>query len=176
MTSWRKIASKLVYQSPYGSLYEDQIITPDGRHSVYYKDVAHPAVTIVALDSQNNIYLIKEDKYITGGLITLPAGMVEKEENFLQAAKRELKEEMGLKAKRWRSLGFFWGCPGRSDLRAHMFLAQKLIEEKQKLDPGEKIEVLKTPFKKTIQMIKEGQITDAWAIIPIFKTKLLLGI
>lgn len=174
ISSWKKVSSKIVYQSPYFEIYEDEVVTPDGRKSIYYKDKTRDAVAIVALDKNKNIYLIKEDKYITGLMITLPAGVIEKGETPLLSAKRELKEEVGLEAKRWQNLGYFWASPGRSDLKGWVFLAEDLIEGEQKLDGGEKIEVVKVPFKKVIEMIKKGEIIDAWAIIPIFKVKLFL--
>lgn len=176
MSSWQKISSKLVYQSPYGDVYEDQVVTPDGRRSIYYKDVALKSVTVIALDNQRDIYLIKEDKYIPGQIITLPAGVVKKRETYLQTAKRELKEETGLSAKNWQNLGFFWACPGRADLKGQIFLAQDLEEGEQRLEGGEKIEVIKVPFQQAVDWIINGKITDAWAIIPILKTKLFLGI
>ncbi len=177
MSSWQKISSKLVYQNPYCQYFEDQVITPDGRRSIYYQDTSlHRAVTIVPLDDRQNLYLIKENKYLPGEIITLPAGVSKKGENLLKTAKRELKEEAGLKAKKWQSLGYFWAAPGRSTHKGWIFLAQELTEDKQRLEGGEVIEVIKIPFKKAIEMIKNGKITDAWAIIPILKTKLFLGL
>lgn len=176
MSSWQKISSKLIYQCPYYQVYEDEIITPDGRKSIYYKEISRGAVTIVALDKKRNIYLLEEDKYITDKIITLPAGAIDKGETALDAAKRELKEEVGLQAKKWQDLGSFWTSPGRSNQKGWIFLAQNLTERKQELEKGEVIEIIKVPFKKAIEWIKEDRITDAWAIIPIFKAKLFLDL
>lgn len=176
MTSWKKISSKLIYRSPYFKIRQDRVITPDGRQGLYYCDRSGIAASIVALDHQQNLYLIREDKYLSGEIITLPAGGAEKNETALVAAQRELKEEVGAKAKKWQSLGFFWVSPGRSDLKGQIFLATDLIEGQQQLDQGEIIQVLKTPFSQAVQWIAEGKINDAWAIVPIFRAKLFLDL
>jgi len=177
MTYWRKISSKTVYSSPYFLIKEDKVLTPDGREDCYYVIDRLGAVAVVALDKDNNLYLLREEKYLHGSLWTIPAGKIEKaDKNPLLAAKRELKEETGLTAKKWTDLGIFLNAPGTSTGRGYCFLAQDLKEGKQNLDPSEEIKVVKTPFTKAIEMIKKGEIIDAWAIVPIFKTKLLLNL
>lgn len=177
MSSWQKISSKLVYQCPYFNLEKHQVIKPDGQKGIYHVIDEPGAAAIVALDSQNRIYLLHEEKYIPGMIWTIPAGKIDKgDKRPLETAKRELAEETGFKAARWTDLGEFWIAPGRSNGKGYAFLAQGLQEGKQNLDSSEKIEVIKVPFQKAVEMIKSGEITDAWAIIPIFKTKLFLGI
>ena len=177
MSSWQKISSKVAYQSPYFNVEKHQVIKPDGKKGVYHVVDIVKAVAIVALDSQNNIYLLHEEKYIPGLIWTIPAGRREKKDkSFLNIAKRELKEEAGLTAKKWTNLGKFLAGPGHSNGVGYCFLAQDLKEGEQKLDSTEKIEVIKVSFQKAIEMIKKGEILDAWAIIPILKAKLYLGI
>lgn len=175
MPAWRKISSKIMYQSPYFKVRRDQVINPNGEKSIYHLVDVVGAVAVVALDAQNRIYLLREEKYLPGVIWTIPAGKVEKsDKNLLTAAKRELKEEVGLTAKKWVSLGKFLAGPGHSTGVGYCFLAQDLKEGKQNLDSTERIKVVKVPFQKAVAMIKKGEIVDAWAIIPIFKTKLHL--
>jgi len=176
MGVWQKISSKKVYSCPYFQVKEDQVVKPDGQKGAYHVVEGMRSVAIVALDEENNIYLIEEEKYIPGKILTIPAGGAKKSETLLQAAQRELKEETGLISKKWTDLGSFWIGPGRFRDKGYYFLAQELKETKQELDSTERIKVVKISFKKAIKMIKKNQITDAWAIIPIFKTKLYLGI
>lgn len=176
MSSWKKISSKIAYRTSHFSVREDQVVDPSGAKSVYHVVDIVPAITIVALDAQNRIYLLEEEKYIPGKIWTVPAGKIEPGETPLACAKRELKEEAGLIAKKWTALGKFFSSPGFSNGTGHCFLAQEISEGKQELEPSEKIKVVKVPFAKTLKMIKEGKIIDGWAIIPIFKAKLFLNL
>lgn len=176
MPAWRKISAREVYACPYFRVTEEQVLKPDDSKGIYHVVIGTKAAAIVALDQENNIYLIKEQKYIPGELLTIPAGGVRDGESFLAAAKRELTEETGLQAEKWTDLGYFWIGPGRFRTKGYCFLAQKLKKGRQKLDSTERIEVAKTPFSRALKMIKKGVITDAWAIVPIFKAKLYLGL
>ncbi len=174
MSSWKKISSKIVYKSPYFKVRRDKVINPNGENSIYHLVDVIGAVAVVALDTQNRIYLLREEKYLPGVIWTVPAGKMNQGEDPLVSAKRELKEEVGLTAKKWVSLGKFLAGPGHSTGVGYCFLAQDLKEGKQNLDPTERIEIVKVPFQKAVAMIKKGEILDAWAIIPIFKAKLYL--
>ncbi len=178
MPGWQKLSEKEVYSCPYFRVTEDWVRKPDGSTGVYHVVDGHPAVAVVALDAENNVWLLKEEKYITGPdpIWTIPAGKVEEGESFLEAAQRELKEETGLRANQWTELGFFWVGPGRYRSRGYCYLAQDLEAGERALDATEVIEVIKKPFADVLEMIRNNQITDAWAIIPIFRAKLHLGI
>lgn len=176
MPGWQKISSQTVYRSRIFNVREDKAIAPSGKKGTYYVVEAVGAATIVALDKQNQIYLLREEKYIPGLIWTIPAGKLIPGEEPLMTAKRELEEEAGLMAKKWTDLGRFLSSPGYSNGVGYCFLAQEISQTKQKLEPDEKIEVVKVPFSKALEMIKKGEIIDAWAIIPIFKAKLNLGI
>jgi ADP-ribose pyrophosphatase len=78
-------------------------------------------------------------------LIELPAGTLEKGEEPLASAQRELEEEVGLKGGRWTSLGSYLTSPGFLDERMHVFLAEDLERGEQNLDPGEQITVVRWP-------------------------------
>ena len=177
MASWRKVASKIIYQCPYFNILEDKVVKPNGSRGIYYVIDERGAVVIIALDAQNKVYLIREEKYIPGIIWTIPAGNIEqRDKNHLFAAKRELKEETGVIAKQWTNLGEFLISPGRSNGKGDVFLAQELQERKQELDSTERIKVVKIPFKEVVTMVQKGKIIDAWAIIPILKAKLFLNL
>ncbi len=99
---WRVKSSKVVYQNPWIKVTEDQVIRPDGKPGIFGVVEQKHGVCVVPIDNVGNVYLIKEYKYAIGRISTeIVAGGVDQDETLLQAAKRELKEEAGIIAKKW---------------------------------------------------------------------------
>jgi len=98
--------------------------TPAGRREV----VLHPgAVAVLVRNEQGQVLLVRQ--YREGPQAPLwetPAGLLERGESPLTAARRELREEVGLTARRWRYLGTIWPTPGYSTERTYVFLASGL--------------------------------------------------
>lgn len=90
--------------------------------------VAHPgAVAVLALDEKGQVLLVRQEREGAGrALWEIPAGVLERGERPLEAAKRELLEETGLSARSWRYLGTMYSTPGYSTERVYVFLASGL--------------------------------------------------
>jgi len=110
---WKKINSKIIYKNPWLQLREDLVIRPDGKRGVYSVVERLPVNFVIALDQKECIFFIKEYRYpIKKTILQLPAGVTDKNKDFLSSAKKELLEETGIKAKRWKKLGGFYIGPG----------------------------------------------------------------
>ena len=93
---------------------------------VYYFVHKKPSVFIIAENDEGKIVFIEESRYPTGtNILQLPAGMVD-EGTELFAAKRELLEETGVKAKIWKRIGEFYVAPGHEDTKIVVFHAKEL--------------------------------------------------
>ncbi len=105
--------------------------------------VKHPgAVAVVALDRDDRLWLVRQRREaVRKELLELPAGLVEKGEEPLASAKRELKEECGLEGGEWRELGAFYTSPGFADERIVVFSAEKLEVGEPDPDEGEAVHV-----------------------------------
>lgn len=126
----------------------------------------HPgAVVILALDG-GNVLLIRNKRYAVGGqlLIELPAGTLEKNEDPMNCAGRELLEETGYLAGRLQPLGNFYTSPGILSEKMYAFAAYDLEKKQTALEEGEDIELLPTPLDRAIEMIRDGQIHDGKTI------------
>ena len=166
------IKSRTIYQNPWIKVCEDEVIRPDGTNGIFGIVEYSPGVSILALDKDKNVYLIKEYMYaIERDDIMLPAGGVDKDETPLTAAKRELLEETGLESEEWIALGE--ANPLTMVVKApfYNFLALNV----KKVSEGEKeIITLKRTLDEVVKMVEDGTISHSGAISTIFKAKLYL--
>ena len=135
----------------------------DERGKRIQKEVCvHPgAVVILPFLDGDTILLIRNRRYTIGQyLIELPAGGLEKNEDPMNAAGRELAEETGYVAGRLKRLKDFYSSPGILSEKMYTFAAYDLERAAQDLEDDEEIEVLPTRFDEAIQMIRDGRIMD----------------
>lgn len=168
----KTIDSKVIFNGKFINLQVDTVKLPDGKESGR-EVVIHPGAAVVAaLTEQDEILLIRQFRYPVGEVLwELPAGKLEKNEEPLECAKRELAEETGYGAREWRYISDFFTTPGFSNEVLYLYLASGLYPEKREADSEEFIELHKVPYSKAVSMISSGEIKDAKTIIGI----LLIG-
>lgn len=159
--TWKKIKSKIIYQNPWIKLYEDEVIRPDGKKGIYGYLFKYPGTFIIVLDN-DSIYLLSEYRYpLKKVIFNLPAGVVDKKDP-LRGAKRELFEETGIIARKWKRLGSFYVGPGHETTQITIFLATDIDKEKSKNSLQDKTEainkIIKVKIPKLKQMIIKGKI------------------
>jgi len=132
--------------------------------------VVHPgAVVILGFLPDDRLLLIRNRRYtINETLVELPAGTLEKGEDPMNCAGRELLEETGYLAGRLKPLGSFFASPGILTEKMYLFAAYDLEHQGQSLDESEEIEVMPVTLEQAIQMIKLGEIVDAKTIAGIY--------
>ena len=126
----------------------------------------HPgAVCVLPFVDAENILLIRNRRYAVGEtLIELPAGTLEKNEDPMNCAGRELMEETGFIAGRLKPIGDFYTSPGILSEKMYAFAAYDLTRAKASLEEGEEIELAPAALEEAIDMIRFGQIKDAKTI------------
>lgn len=172
---WKTLSSKIVYENPWFRVREDQALKPGNRKGIYGIVQTQPSVFTIALDSNDEIYLIGMYRYPTGKYaLELPAGGSEKQD-LLEAAKRELLEETGVEAKEWIKVGEFTPWNGISDEVSHVYIAKNLRETGSPVDEDEGIlEVRKVPFENVFDLIESGEISDGQTISALTLAKIHL--
>ena len=128
--------------------------------------IRHPgAVVIVPMVDADHVCLIRNERVSVGKwLVELPAGTMEPPTPPAAMAARELKEETGYTAERWRELPGFYASPGILSERMHLFVAEELTQGDHAREEGENIDNLIVPWSEAIAMVDRGEIEDAKTI------------
>jgi len=146
-----------------------------GKKEIKKEVVLHKnSVGILPLIGKEKIVLVKQYRFpAKEELWEIPAGMLEKNEKPIKAAKRELKEETGFEAKKLLKIAEFYKSPGYNTEYMHLFKANQLKKGKQYLDEDELINRVKVfSLKEVLKMMKRKEIVDAKTIIGILLWKL----
>jgi ADP-ribose pyrophosphatase len=160
------ISSVVVYEGPLFRVRHDKLIEPGGKHSE--RDVIRHdgSVVILAIDrskSKKNPWVVIERQYRHAAnqfLWELPAGKLEAGEDPLAGAKRELEEETGYKAKKWKPLVEYYASPGFLGESMKVFLAEGLIPGDAHPEEDEQIELRLVKLSEALKMIEKGAILD----------------
>ena len=139
----------------------------EDEHERYVREVIvhNGAVTVIGFLPDDQILLIRNYRYAIGQiLLELPAGTLEKGEDPMNCAGRELLEETGYLAGRMKPLGNFFTSPGILSEKMYAYAAYDLEQQVQALEQGEEITVDPTPYDEAIRMIDRGEIHDGKTI------------
>lgn len=172
---WEFISREEKYINPWIKVFEDQVITPSNKPSVYGVVKADPGIYVLPIDQEENVYLIREFKYLLNEeRIEVASGGKKDKENFEEAAKRELKEELGIVAKNFFSLGQCDPLTGVIDCPNELFIATGIEVGDQALDENEVIKVMKTSLADAVDMVMKNEIKEATSALLILKTQNLI--
>ena len=159
-------------------LHIDHVTTllPNGK--LAKREVANHigASAVIPVDSEGNTYLVRQFRApVECVLLEIPAGKLDApDEDRLWAAKRELKEETGLKAANWLHLTDTVTTPGFSSERISLYLARDLSFGDQQPDDDEFLNVVKLPFEEVWNMVMCGEIRDAKTQIAVALAKTVM--
>lgn len=133
----------------------------------YRKEVVvHPgAAVILPVLPDGKVLMIRNLRYaLKQILIELPAGTLDKNEDPMNCAGRELLEETGYLAGRLKHMTSFFTSPGIFTEKIHAFIAYDLKKRQQALDLGEDIQILPVELEHAIEMVRSGEVQDAKTI------------
>ena len=155
------------------SVTTDTVVEPGGVKSI--RDVVHHngSVVILAVNASTNpsdptILIERQYRHAAGQfLLELPAGRIEPGETPLAAAKRELIEETGFRARKWSKLVRYYASPGFLAESMQIFLADEIREGIAEPEEDEKIALLHIPLSELLGLIRTGKVTDGKTIIGV---------
>lgn len=164
----RVVSSRESYRGPVFWVTTDDVLEPSGVR--VRRDVVRHSGSVVILvvrKGRNGPEVLLERQYRHAAgrfLYELPAGRIDPGEKELQAAKRELLEETGFRARRWKRVLHFWASPGFVAEAMSIYLATELIQGNAEPEEDEVIEIRFFPLKKAVSMVIQGGIQDAKTI------------
>lgn len=168
---WQRKSTRCVYENPWIRVSHEEVITPGNTDGIY--GVVHfknTAVGVVPLDDDNHTYLVRQTRYTMNQYTwEIPEGGCPRDEDTLTAAKRELREEVGLSAERWEKLQELQLSNSVTNETAVIYVARGLTQGEQTLDDSEDIEVQRLPLKEAIAMVEHGEITDAISVAALLR-------
>ncbi len=166
------VSSKLSYKGKVFSVYTDTVIEPGADHPNTRDVIRHSgSIVILAVDeskdpSDPDIILIRQYRHAAGQfLLELPAGRIDIGEAPLAAAKREMIEETGFRARRWTLLTKYFASPGFLGEWMQIYLAQDLREGVATPEDDEHIEIVRTPLSQAMEFVAANKIHDGKTLI-----------
>lgn len=167
----RVLSSKVVFKGRVFSVYRDDVIEPTGVENVREVIRHNGSVVILAVDETKNpsdpeVILERQYRHAAGQfLLELPAGRVEPGESTLAAAKREMIEETGYRAKRWTLLTKYFASPGFLGEWMQIYLARDIRAGKSQPEADEQIEVIRMPLSEALALASANKIHDGKTLI-----------
>ena len=165
------LSSRVVFKGKVFSVNRDEVIEPGGHRNIREVIRHNGSVVVLAVDESKNpadpdIILERQYRHAAGQfLLELPAGRVEPGESTLAAAKREMIEETGYRAKKWSLLTKYFASPGFLGEWMQIYLARDIREGIAQPEEDEKIEVIRVPLSEALRLAGANKIHDGKTLI-----------
>ncbi len=168
---WKTLATRQIYDNPWITLTESDVINPRGGQGIYGKvHFKGFAIAIIPLDDEDNTWLVGQWRYTLNEYSwEVPMGGGPLAVDRLESAKRELKEETGLIASEWDCFLKLHTSNSVTDEVGYAYTARGLTEGETEFDDSEDLQIRKLPFREAYDMCMRGEITDSLSLAAILK-------
>ena len=172
---WTVNNTSLRYKSEWVEVTEDQIARPGCYEGTFTVVRLKRGVSVLAIDEDQSAYLTTEYRYaVEQDSVEVVSGAIDGDETEEEAARRELKEELGIVANEWIPMGFVHPMTSQLSAPAHLFVARQLRFESPQPDVSELIELVKMPLDEVVKLVMGSRITHAPSCVLILKAHNLL--
>jgi 8-oxo-dGTP pyrophosphatase MutT (NUDIX family) len=175
---WQTLSTRHIYENPWISIREDQVINPGGGRGIYgVVHMKNKAIGIIPLDNEGYTYLVGQYRYTLNEYSwEIPMGGGPVDIDPLTSARRELQEETGFKANKWTFIAHIHTSNSVTDEDGYIFMAQDLIAGETAFEETEDLSIMKVHLKEAVAMVMDNRITDAISVAGILKVARLLNL
>lgn len=166
---WTIKNTRKIFENDFFKVLEDEVIQPDGKDGKYATIRFVKGASVLPFDDEGNVYLTKQFRYaLEREDIEVVSGAIEDEEPE-KAARREIKEELGIEAEDWTDFGIIESDTSITNSCAHLFLARKLKFGEPEREGTEQIETVKMKLTEAVEKVMRGEITHGQTVALIMK-------
>ena len=173
---WTVKSSEQLYKDDFVEFRVDDAVGPDGKPCKRAVAKLAPGVAVMALDAEGFAHLVRPLRYaIERESVEVVNGGLEEGEEPVEAARRELREEMGIEAEELLDLGQLDAVTSQAVAPSHLFLARKLKFKEPNPEGTEDLRPFKVNFDEAVRMVMDGEITQATSCVLILKASRLIA-
>jgi 8-oxo-dGTP pyrophosphatase MutT (NUDIX family) len=175
---WKKLDEIKIYENPWIRVDEHQVINPSGKPGIYGKiSFKNKAIGIIPIDNDLNTWLVGQYRYpLDAYSWEIPTGGGPLDEDPMQSARRELREETGITAREWQLIVRIHTSNSVTDEEGFIYSARDLQIGETEFDETEVLAIKKVHLYQAIEMVMKNEITDSLSIAGILKAARLLGL
>ena len=174
---WKTLSSREVYKNPWTRIREDIAEMPNGKTTIYGVVECGQCVGVLPFLDDRHVLLVRQYRYVFGEdhRWEMPTGGVKPNEPLLDAARRELREEVGYDATELSHISSYYTSKSIVQEVAHLYIGHGLTQVQATPDETEFLEIETFPFEQVLDMVLASEIRDSMTVIAILHAARKLG-
>ncbi len=174
---WKTLSSRQVYQNPWTRLREDIAEMPNGRTTIYGVVECGECVGVLPFIDDQRVVLVRQYRYVfdENSRWEMPTGGVKAGETLVEAANRELREEIGYDAAQLEQINTYYTSKSVMHEIAHLYIGRELTQIQAMPDETEFLEIEIFPFDRVLQVALRSEIRDSMTVLAVLYAARLLG-
>jgi ADP-ribose pyrophosphatase len=174
---WKTLSSRSIYCNPWTSVREDVAELPNGATTIYGVVDCGDCVGVLPVFDDERVLMVRQYRYVFGEnhRWEMPTGGVKTGESLLEAAHRELREEVGYDASELEHLSTYYTSKSVMHEIAHLYIGRNLAKVVAVPDETEFLEVDIFPFARVLHMVLECEIRDSMTVLAVLHAARRMG-
>ncbi len=174
---WKTLSSRLIYENPWTKVREDIAAMPNGKTTIYGVIDCSDCVGVLPFVDDDHVVMVRQYRYVfdENHRWEMPTGGVRPGESLEQAARREMREEVGYDARELQLVSTYYTSNSIMHEIGHLFIGRGLTQVQAVPDETEFLEAAVLPFDQVLQMVIESEIRDSMTVIAVLHAARLRG-